>query len=176
MLFSTSSLGILSSVVAISVTSKRRPPRPRSAPPSPPLHLRTSKTTQLYARVGKHTVKTHSSRFERRAARGAGAEQRRASSSIGGERGRERSRSGGVALKSTGSRRRAHRSASPARAASRRRARCQLQPSAAPDLGRYLRHLNRPSHFTVTAQGTKTKPPRGGFVRIRSQYGRTHWE
>ena len=27
---------------------------------------------------------------------------------------------------------------------------------------------------TATAQGTKTKPPRGGFVRIRSQYGRTH--
>jgi len=69
MLFSISSIGILSSVVEISVTSNRRPPRPRSAPPSPPLHLRTSKTTQLHARVGKHTVKTHSSRFERRAAR-----------------------------------------------------------------------------------------------------------
>ena len=50
------------------------------APPSPPLHLRTGKTTQLPAREGKPTVKTHSSRFERRAARGGGAEQRRASS------------------------------------------------------------------------------------------------
>ena len=50
------------------------------APPSPPLHLRTGKTTQLPAWEGKPTVKTHSSRFERRAARGGGAEQRRASS------------------------------------------------------------------------------------------------
>ena len=37
MLFSISSISILSSVVAISVTSKRRPPRPRSPPRSPPL-------------------------------------------------------------------------------------------------------------------------------------------
>ena len=61
---------------------------------------------------------------------------RRAAPSIvqeaGGERGRERSRSGGVALKSTGSRRRAPRSASTARATSRQCASQQPQPAAAP--------------------------------------------
>ena len=74
MSFSISSIGILSPVVAISVTSKRRPPRPRSPPPSAPLHLRTAATTQLPARVGKQVVETHSSRIERYAARGGGAE------------------------------------------------------------------------------------------------------
>ena len=144
-LLSTSSIGILSSVVAISVTSKRRW-RPRSPRPSPPLHLRTAATKQLPARVGKHTFKTHSSRIERRPARGGGAEQRHASSRgslVESERERERSRSGGAALKNTGSRRRAHRSASTARGASRQCASCQLQPAAAPDLGRYLRHLKQ---------------------------------
>ena len=80
MLFSISCISILSSVVAMSVTSKRRPPRPFSPRPSPPLHLRTAATKQLPVWVSKKTVKTHSSRIERRAARGGGAEQRRASS------------------------------------------------------------------------------------------------
>ena len=69
MLLSASSIGILPPVVAISVTSKRRPPRPRSPPPSAPLHLRTAATTQLPAQVGKQVVETHSSRIERHAAR-----------------------------------------------------------------------------------------------------------
>jgi len=69
-------------VVAISVTSKRRLARPRSPRPSPPLHLRTAATKQLPVRVSKQTVKTHSSRIERRAARGGGAEQWRASSRL----------------------------------------------------------------------------------------------
>ena len=38
-LLSASSIGISPPVVAISVTSKRRPPRPCSTRPSPPLHL-----------------------------------------------------------------------------------------------------------------------------------------
>ena len=50
---------------------------------------------------------------------------------------RESSRSGFGALKSTGSRRRVPRSASPARATCRPLVSCQLQPAAAPDLGRY---------------------------------------
>ena len=73
----------------------------------------------------------------------------------GGEQGGERSRSDGAALKSTGSRRPTHRSASPARAASRQRATCQLQPAAAPVLGRYLRHLNRPQSLYSLCPGNK---------------------
>ena len=73
MLFSISSISILMSVVTISVTSKRRPARPRSPRPSPPLR-RTAATKQLPVRAGKQTVNSHSSRFERRAARGGGAE------------------------------------------------------------------------------------------------------
>jgi len=52
-LISTVSTSILSSVVAILVASKRRPQRPRSPRPSPPLHLRTAATKQLAAQVGK---------------------------------------------------------------------------------------------------------------------------
>ena len=75
MLLSTSSISILSPVVAISVTSKRRPARPRSPPPSAPFHLRTAATTQLPVQVGKQVVETHSSRIERHYARGGGAER-----------------------------------------------------------------------------------------------------
>ena len=49
-LISTVSTSILSSVVAILVASKRRPQRPRSPRPSPPLHLQTAATKQLAAR------------------------------------------------------------------------------------------------------------------------------
>ena len=49
-LLSTSSISILSSIVAMSMASTRRPPRPRSPLASPPLHLRTAKTTQLPTR------------------------------------------------------------------------------------------------------------------------------
>ena len=144
MLFSISSIGILSSVVEISATSNRRPPRPRSAPPSPPLHLRTSKTTQLHARVGKHTVKTHSSRFERRAARLGGSQSSGAHRhGAGGGGGRESSGSGWAALKSTGSRRRVHRSALAARATFRPTTGRRLAPAvtaAAAVIARQHRH------------------------------------
>ena len=73
MLLSALSISILSSVVAISVTLKRRAPRPRSPRPSPPLHLRTATTKQILARVSKQTVKTHSGRIERHAGRGGTA-------------------------------------------------------------------------------------------------------
>jgi len=48
-LLSTSLISILSSVVAISVISRRRPPRPRAPLLSPPLALRTTATTQRAA-------------------------------------------------------------------------------------------------------------------------------
>jgi len=73
-LFSTSSLGILSSVVAISVTSRRRPLAPSVSA------LRIAKTTQRAVAGEKQTLQTHSSRIERRAARrggGTGAGERR---------------------------------------------------------------------------------------------------
>ena len=93
------------------------------------------------------------------------------------EAGRERSGSGLGALKSTGSRRRVPRSASPARAAPRQCASRQPQPAAAPDLGRYLRHLNRPQSLYSHCPGNKTATvPRYSWIRIRSQYGRNHWE
>ena len=65
-LISTSLISILSSIVAISVISRRRPPRPR--PLGPPLDLRTAKTTQRAARVDKQTADPHSGRIERPAA------------------------------------------------------------------------------------------------------------
>ena len=67
-LLSTSSISILSSIVAMSMASTRRPPRPRSPLASPPLHLRTAKTTQLPTRGDKRAVQSHSGRIERPAA------------------------------------------------------------------------------------------------------------
>jgi hypothetical protein len=52
------------------MASSRATPRPCSSPPSPPFHLRTAATKQPPTRVSKQTVKMHSSRFERLAARG----------------------------------------------------------------------------------------------------------
>ena len=71
-LLSTSLISILSSVVAISVSSKRRPPRPRAPLLSLPLDVQTAKTTQRAAAGRKRTTDPHSSRIERRAARGRG--------------------------------------------------------------------------------------------------------
>jgi len=71
-LLSTSLISILSSVVAISVSSKRRPPRPRAPLLSPPLDLQPTKTTQRAAATQKRTADPHSSRIARRAARGRG--------------------------------------------------------------------------------------------------------
>ena len=119
------------------MSSKRRPPRTRSAPPSPPLHLRTPATKQLPARVSKKTVKTHSNRIERHAARGGAAEGGAGAREARKRRRRESSRSGLGALKSTGSRRRVPRSATSVRAPSRQDVSHQLQPAAAPDLGHY---------------------------------------
>ena len=45
-LLSTSLISILSSIIAISITSRRRPPRPRAPLLSPPLDLQPTKTTQ----------------------------------------------------------------------------------------------------------------------------------
>ena len=83
---STSSISILSSVVAMSVALRRRPPRPSSSPPSPRFHLRTAATTQRAVQRDKQTVQTHSSRIERRAVRhggGTGAGERRPASAGG---------------------------------------------------------------------------------------------
>ena len=74
-LFSTSSVGILSSVVAMLVASRRRPSRPCLLSPSPHFHLRTAKITQLPTRADKRSAEPHSSRIERHAARGGGAER-----------------------------------------------------------------------------------------------------
>ena len=108
--------------------------------------------------------------------RAAGAQSSGAHPGAGGERERERSRSGGVALKSTGSRHRVARSASMARAASRQCASCQLQPAAAPDLGRYLRRLKQlgscqslsQSFQSLPREQTATFPGTVGLVSARS--------
>ena len=93
-LISTSLISILSSIVAISVISRRRPPRPRSPPAGPPLDLRTAKTTQRAARVDKRTADPHSGRIERPAARaGAGEGGQRRARAVTAEAARERSRS-----------------------------------------------------------------------------------
>ena len=88
MLFSISSINILSSVLAISVTSKRRPHRPRSPRPSPPLHLRTAATKQLPAQ-GQKTVSFSTQQAGSngllRAAGSGKAAAARSSSSGGGE-------------------------------------------------------------------------------------------
>jgi hypothetical protein len=75
MLFSISSISILSSVVAISVTSKSRPSQLPLIPLPPPPSLRAANTTQPAATGHKQTVQTHSSRIERRAARGGGGRE-----------------------------------------------------------------------------------------------------
>ena len=140
MLFSTSSLGILSSVVAISVTWKRRLARPRSPRPSPPLHLRTAATKQLPARVSKPTVKTHSSRFERPTAVGPGKVVVAPLNKSCGRWNVEQ-QIGLCGAHKHLSRHHVPRSASPARITCRQRARRWVQPIAAPDLGRH-----RPAH------------------------------
>ena len=71
-LLSTSLISILSSIVAISISSRIRPPRPRALPLPPPLDLQTAKTTQRAAVGYKRTADPHSSRIERRAVRGRG--------------------------------------------------------------------------------------------------------
>ena len=71
-LLSTSLISILSSIVAISISSRIRPPRPRALPLPPPLDLQTAKTTQRAAAGYKRTADPHSSRIERRAVRGRG--------------------------------------------------------------------------------------------------------
>ena len=48
-LLSTSLISILSPIVAISISSRIRPPRPRALPLPPPLDLQTAKTTQRAA-------------------------------------------------------------------------------------------------------------------------------
>ena len=103
MLFSISSISILSSVVAMSVTSKRRPPRPCSRRPSPPLHLRTAATKQLHAQ-GQKTVSFSTRQAGSNGllrARVAEGGQRRARA-VAAEAARERSRSTFEVLKSTG--------------------------------------------------------------------------
>ena len=71
-LLSTSLICILSSIVAISITSRRRPPRPRAPLLSPPLDLQPTKTTQRAAAACIRTADPHSGRIERRAGRGRG--------------------------------------------------------------------------------------------------------
>ena len=69
-LLSTSLISILSSIIAISITSRRRPPRPRAPLLSPPLDLQTTKTTQRATVGHRRTADPHSSRIERRTGRG----------------------------------------------------------------------------------------------------------
>ena len=55
--------------VAISITSKRRPARPRAPSVTPPFDLQTAKITQRPTTGHKQTDQPHSSRIERRAVR-----------------------------------------------------------------------------------------------------------
>ena len=56
MLFGTFSFSILSSVVAISMTSKGRPRQPRSPPLSPPLPVRQPQTHAAHMRGDGHAL------------------------------------------------------------------------------------------------------------------------
>jgi len=119
-LFSTSSLGILSSVVAISVTSKRRPPRPRSPPRSPPLAPADTQHNTA-SRSGRQTDSLNAQQPDRTACcaprgRDGGG---RASSSKCWRDGRGWKCSWVAALRSAGPRQNRHRSASASRAAYR---------------------------------------------------------
>ena len=136
-LLSFSSIHMLSSVVAMSVASKRRPPRPRLLSPPSPLPARHPQTQRALVRGHEQSADLHSrpSRTAYCVRLGGGAAAARRGTTT--EATRESSRSGFGALKSTGSRRRVPRSASPARATCRPLVSCQLQPAAAPDLGRY---------------------------------------
>ena len=60
--------------VAISVTSKRRPPRPRSPSLSPPLHVHHTQTHPALVRGDDEWLQMHRHRIERRAVRAVGGE------------------------------------------------------------------------------------------------------
>ena len=72
MLFSISSISILSSVVAMSVTSKGRPPRPCSRHPSPPLHLRAIRKHNAHSHRGTKSQLNHIAAGLNGIARGGG--------------------------------------------------------------------------------------------------------
>ena len=76
------SLVILESM--ISTASTRRPPRPRSSPPSPPLGLRAAAPTQRAAGGQERTADPRRSRVERHAAHAQGWESGGRASSAGG--------------------------------------------------------------------------------------------
>ena len=122
---------------AISITSRRRPPRPRAS-----LHLRPLTCKQPKPHSEPQWVtdgqQIHTAAGSNGMLRAAGPRRwRRRRGGRAKEAARERSRSGLGALKSTGSRRRVPRSALPARAPSCCVASCELQLADAPDLGRY---------------------------------------
>ena len=64
MLFGSFSFSILISIVAISIASKRRPPRPRSQPLSPPLPASNPQTHAALVRGEEKGFRTHSHRIE----------------------------------------------------------------------------------------------------------------
>ena len=139
--FSNSSIRFMSSVVVISMASRRRPSRPCSPPPSPSPTCTQARSTQSAVRGHEKSADPRSGRIERPAARsrgrGGGVGGALRARGTAAQAARESSRSGFEALKSTGLRRRVPRPASPARAASRQCASGQLQPAVAPDLSRY---------------------------------------
>ena len=142
------SLVILESIIP--TASRRRPPQPRSTRPSPPLVLRTAKTTQRAAAGRIHTADPHSGRIERRAARGrggtgVGGRGPGASGGMGGACGKY---GGDGALRSASSRQTRDPSASASRAPSICRRNYQLYPKAPPRRAvtrRFRRRLNRSS-------------------------------
>ena len=70
-LFSTSSISILSSIVVVSMASKkRRLPRPRSRSPSSPFPTRHPQTQRALVREGQTAATPRSGRIERHTARG----------------------------------------------------------------------------------------------------------
>ena len=66
------------------IASTRRPPRPRSTRPSPPLVLRAAATTQRAGRGNERTADPRRSRIERHAAHAVGVESGGRASSAGG--------------------------------------------------------------------------------------------
>ena len=141
-LLSFSSIHMLSSVVAMSVASKRRPPRPRLLSPPSPLPARHPQTQRALVRGHEQLADLHSrpSRTACCVRLGGGGGGGASRHHDGGD---EREQQIGLwGAEKHRSRRRAlarvPRSASPARATCRPLVSCQLQPAAAPDLGRYL--------------------------------------
>ena len=103
MLLSAFSFSILTSIATISITSKRRPPRPHSQPLSPPLPAGHPQTHAALVKGGESACALHRHRIERCAVRGVGGGWAPGIAQLARTREMERGQCRVEALRSTGS-------------------------------------------------------------------------